>query len=259
MNIRLADKKLLIEVATPVLALVAWGIYSTKFPSLYFPPLINILQAFVDGWFSDRIVSDVVPSLIRLTAGYFIGCTGGIFIGVALGMSPTLRTAFDPVVQFLRSIPPPAMLPFGMLVLGVGDLMKISIIAFVCLWPVVLAAIDGVRGADQIQLDTARAYNISQRDVLWRVVLPAASPQIVAGMRISLSLAIILMVISEMVSSTNGVGFFIIQAQSNFAIPEMWSGIILLGIFGYGLNAAFSLFESRILRWHRGARAIERN
>ena len=86
-------------------------------------------------------------------------------------------------------------------------------------------------------------------------MLPAASPQIFAGMRTSLSLALILMVISEMVASTNGIGYFVLQSQRTFAIPEMWSGILLLGILGYVLNAGFVLIENRVLRWHRGARA----
>jgi ABC-type nitrate/sulfonate/bicarbonate transport system permease component len=86
-------------------------------------------------------------------------------------------------------------------------------------------------------------------------MLPAASPQIFAGMRISLSLALILMVISEMVASTNGIGYFVLQSQRTFAIPEMWSGIFLLGILGYVFNAGFILIERRVLRWHRGARA----
>ena len=86
-------------------------------------------------------------------------------------------------------------------------------------------------------------------------MLPAASPQIFAGMRTSLSLALILMVISEMVASTNGIGFFVLQSQRSFAIPEMWAGILLLGLLGYALNLIFMLVERRVLAWHRGARA----
>jgi ABC-type nitrate/sulfonate/bicarbonate transport system permease component len=206
-----------------------------------------------------RIVTDVLPSLGRLLAGYVIGCLAGTVIGVLLGISSRLRVAFEPIVHFLRSIPPPAMLPFGMLVLGVGDVMKILIIAFICLWPVVLGAIDGIKNADPLQIDTARVYKIPYGDILWRVLLPAAAPQIFAGMRISLALAIILMVISEMVSSTNGVGFFIIQAQSNFAITQMWAGILMLGLFGFCLNVLFNAIEAHVLRWHRGAKDSERN
>jgi ABC-type nitrate/sulfonate/bicarbonate transport system permease component len=98
-------------------------------------------------------------------------------------------------------------------------------------------------------------YGIPRRDRLLRVTLPAASPQIFAGMRLSVSLALILMVISEMVASTNGIGFFVLQSQRSFAIAEMWSGILLLGILGYVLNLLFVLAERKALAWHRGAKA----
>lgn len=132
--------------------------------------------------------------------------------------------------------------------------MKVALIAFVCVWPVLLNTLDGVRGVEPTLRDTARVYGIPPRDRIRHVLLPAASPQIFAGMRTSLSLALILMVISEMVASTNGIGYFVLQSQRTFAIPEMWSGIVLLGLLGYALNAVFVAIERRVLRWHRGAR-----
>jgi ABC-type nitrate/sulfonate/bicarbonate transport system permease component len=244
-----------LEVTVPLVLLVLWGVWSSGSDTYYFPPLTDILSTFADTWLFERVGSDVVPSLERLGAGYGIACVTGVIVGMALGLSPTLRRAADPIVQFLRAIPPPALLPFGILVLGVGASMKIFIIAFVCVWPVLLNAIDGVAGVEPTLRETSRVYRIGRRDTLLRIMLPAAAPQIFAGMRTSLSLAIILMVISEMVASTNGIGYFVLQSQRSFAIEEMWSGIILLGILGYVLNAAFVLVERRVLRWHRGARA----
>jgi ABC-type nitrate/sulfonate/bicarbonate transport system permease component len=118
-----------------------------------------------------------------------------------------------------------------------------------------LNTIDGVAGVEPTLRETAEVYGIGWRDRVLRIILPAAAPQIFAGMRTSLSLALILMVISEMVASTNGIGYFVLQSQRSFAIAEMWSGILLLGILGYVLNALFVVVERRVLRWHRGARA----
>jgi ABC-type nitrate/sulfonate/bicarbonate transport system permease component len=120
---------------------------------------------------------------------------------------------------------------------------------------VLLNTMDGIGGIDHTLLDTARVYQIGARDRILRIMLPAAGPQIFAGLRTSLSLSLILMVISEMVASTNGIGYFVLQSQRTFAIPEMWAGIVLLGILGYVLNLIFLLVERRVLRWHRGARA----
>jgi ABC-type nitrate/sulfonate/bicarbonate transport system permease component len=244
----------LLELLVPMLLLVGWGVWSSGSDTYYFPPLTDILKTFADTWLFERVGSDVVPSLFRLGLGYAIACLVGVGVGLALGSSRTLRRAADPIVQFLRAIPPPALLPFGILVMGVGTSMKVFIIAFVCVWPVLLNTIDGVAGVDPTLKETARVYGIEGRDRIVRIMLPAAGPQIFAGMRTSLSLALILMVISEMVASTNGIGYFVLQSQRSFAIPEMWSGILLLGILGYGLNALFVVVERRVLRWHRGAR-----
>jgi len=177
-----------------------------------------------------------------------------VLVGIPLGLSRTARRAASPIVEFLRAIPPPALLPPAIVVIGVGNAMKVLIIAFVCLWPVLLNTIDGITGIDPTLNDTARVYGVRGADRLRRIVLPAAAPQIFAGMRTSLSLAVILIVISEMVASTYGIGFFVLQSQRSFAIAEMWSGILVLGILGYLLNLLFALAEGRVLAWHRGAR-----
>jgi ABC-type nitrate/sulfonate/bicarbonate transport system permease component len=244
-----------VEIAVPVLVFALIWVWSAGSDVYYYPPLQDVLTTFKDTWLFERFGSDVWPSLRRIAFGYAIAVIVGIAAGTALGSSRTLRRATGPIVEFLRSIPPPALIPFAIVVIGVGDDMKVFIIAFVCLWPVLLNTIDGIDGIDPTLRDIARVYGISGRDKLLRMTLPAASPQIFAGMRLSLSLALILMVISEMVASTNGIGFFVLQSQRSFAIPEMWSGILLLGILGYLFNLVFMVIERRVLAWHRGARA----
>ena len=202
-----------LEIVVSLLALVLWGVLSAGSETYYFPPLTDILSTFADTWLFERVGSDVVPSLLRMGAGFAIAVVVGIGAGLALGLSPRARRATSPIVEFLRAIPPPALLPFAILVIGVGDSMKVFIIGLVCLWPILLNTIDGVTGVDPTLRETARVYAIPARERLLRVVLPTASPQIFAGMRTSLSLALILMVISEMVASTNGIGYFVLQSQ----------------------------------------------
>jgi ABC-type nitrate/sulfonate/bicarbonate transport system permease component len=244
-----------LEVTVPLVLLVLWGVLSAGSKTFYFPPLTDILTTFKDTWLFKRMGSDVVPSLERMFGGFAIAVLLGVVGGLLLGLSHRARRAAAPIVEFLRAIPPPALLPFAILVIGVGASMKVFIIAFVCVWPILLNTIDGVTSVDPTLRDTTRVYGIPDRDRIWRVMLPAASPQIFAGLRTAVSLALILMVISEMVASTNGIGYFVLQSQRTFAIPEMWSGILLLGILGYVLNGGFVLLERRLLRWHRGARA----
>jgi ABC-type nitrate/sulfonate/bicarbonate transport system permease component len=237
-----------LEVVVPLALLGLWAVWSAGSDTFYYPPLTDILETFNETWVFERVGSDVVPSLLRLAAGYVLAVAIAIGVGVPLGLNATARRAAAPIIEFLRAIPPPALLPLGIVVIGVGNSMKVLIIAFVCLWPVLLNTIDGIRGIDPTLNETARVYGVPRR-----ATLPAAAPQIFAGMRTSLSLAVIMMVISEMVASTNGIGFFVLQSQRSFAIPEMWSGILLLGILGYLLNVLFVLVESRVLAWHREA------
>jgi ABC-type nitrate/sulfonate/bicarbonate transport system permease component len=244
-----------LEITVPILILLIWGVWSANAGSFYFPPLTDVLGKFNDLWLFERVGSDVVPSVVRLTIGYTIAVTFAIAVGIPLGMYRTARQAAAPIVEFLRAVPPPTLIPFGLVVIGVGDVMKVFVITFVCIWPVLLNTIAGITGLDPTLKDTARMYGITGVERLRRVVLPAAAPQIFAGMRTSLALALILMVISEMFASTNGLGFFVLQSQRSFAVPEMWSGILLLGLLGYSLNALFVLAERRILAWHRAAKA----
>jgi ABC-type nitrate/sulfonate/bicarbonate transport system permease component len=242
-----------LEVLVPVALLGLWAVWSAGSDTFYYPPLTEILETFNETWVFERVGSDVVPSLLRLGAGYAIAVVVAVLAGIPLGLNRTARRAASPIVEFLRAIPPPALLPLAIVVVGVGNAMKVLIIAFVCLWPVLLNTIDGIRGIEPTLNDTARVYGVRGLTRLRLITLPAAAPQIFAGMRTSLSLAVILMVISEMVASTNGIGFFVLQSQRSFAIPEMWSGILLLGILGYVLNVLFVVVERRVLAWHRGA------
>jgi ABC-type nitrate/sulfonate/bicarbonate transport system permease component len=243
-----------LEIAVPIACLALWWALSAGSTNFFFPPLRTILDAFRHLWLFDRVGGDVVPSVARLLAGYAIAVIAGVGLGLVLGLHSLARAFADPITHFLRSLPAPAIIPPALVLLGLGSLMKICVIALGAVWPILLNTIDGVRGQDQTPLEMARAYGISGRERLWRIVLPAASPQIFAGLRTSLSIALILMVISEMVASTNGIGNFVLQSQRTFAIPEMWAGILLLGLLGIGLSFALAAVERRVLRWHAGVR-----
>jgi ABC-type nitrate/sulfonate/bicarbonate transport system permease component len=242
----------------PILLFAGWFLLSDGSASFYAPPLRQILLAFADTWTPARLHADVLPSLLRLLAGYALAAVAGVALGLAVGLNRRLRATVEPVLEFFRAIPPPVLVPVIMLFAGIGNGMKVIVIVFGCVWPILLNTVEGVRAVDGVQLDTARAYGISGTARITRVILPAASPQICAGLRQALSIAIILMVISEMFAASNGLGFTIVQFQRSFAIPEMWSGIILLGLLGFALSLLFRLAERRALRWYDGLRAAQR-
>jgi ABC-type nitrate/sulfonate/bicarbonate transport system permease component len=187
--------------------------------------------------------------------GYCLAGVLAIVIGVAIGAYRQLYRLVDPFLQFLRAIPPTAIIPVGILLIGIGDTMKVIVIIFGAFWPVLINAADGARGVTQERLDTARIFGVSGFETLATVIFPSALPGIFAGLRTGLSIAFIMIVVSEMIGSTNGLGYYILQAQRTFAIPEMYGGIVLLAILGYLLNAGFLAVEHKVLAWHHGQTA----
>lgn len=246
--------RLLQALGLPVLLLLGWWAWSASADNLYVPAPPEIAVAFGDEWFSSRVTEDILPSLGRLLAGYALASVVGILIGTAVGLSRGLRAAAEPVLEFFRAIPPPVLVPVIMLVAGLDNLMKVLVIASGCIWPVLLNTVEGVRAVDEVLTDTCRIFRIRGLARLRHLVLRSASPQIVAGMRQALSVGIILMVIGEMFASTSGLGHAIVLFQRGFAIPEMWSGIVLLGLLGFVLSVLFRTAERRVLAWYFGIR-----
>jgi ABC-type nitrate/sulfonate/bicarbonate transport system permease component len=247
------------RVALPVVLVAIWWVVSAYRNSFFWPPLPAIIKAFPDTWTTDRLINDVLPSLARLGLGYLIALVAGVALGVAIGSSRTLRAMAEPVLEFFRAIPPPVLIPLIALFAGyTGWTNKIITIALGCLWPILLNTVEGVRSVDEVLRDTARSYRLGPLDRLWHVVLRGAGPRIVTGARQALSIGVILMVISELFGANRGIGASIVQFQRGFQVPEMWTGIILLGLIGVALSVLFRLVENRTLAWYRGQRQSER-
>ena len=251
--------KVAAEIAVPVAIVLAWEAWARSADSQFWPPPSTIVSQFRDLWLFAQFRSDVVPSLVRILLGFGIGSAIGILLGIPLGLSLWARKFAMPHVEYWRAMPPPALLPISVILLhSIGNLQKVSFIAFFCIFPVLLNTIDGVRSLEPTLVDTARAYGIPVNERIRRIVLPAAFPQISAGMRTSLSLAVIIMVVAEYFSSTSGVGYVLLISKNTFQLGPMWAAILLIGVIGYVLNLAYLLVERRLLAWHRGWRAATR-
>ena len=252
-------RRLGLTLGLPIILLTAWWFASANSTDFFFPPLSEILTALKEEWLGPRLLDDVVPSVLRLLAGYAVAILVAVTLGVLIGTSRTVRATLEPVLEFFRAIPPPVLVPIFMLLFGIGDGMKIIVIAFGCMWPILLNTVEGVRAVDSVLSDTARTYRITGSARLRKLVLPAASPQIYAGLRQGLSVAIILMVISELFAASNGLGFAVVQAQRSFAIPETWAGMLMLGLLGFLLATLFKVVENRQLAWYHGLRRAQRS
>ena len=243
------------EFWLPIALFILWWVLSANSTSFFFPPLSTILEVTRETFDWQGIQEIVLPSLFNFLIGFTLAAIGGIGLGLLLGLWGPARRATAPTVDFLRSVPPPALISVMIILLGFGNLMKVTAIAFASFFPILLNTIDGVRGVDPMQLEMAAAYRLRPRDRIFRITLPAASPQVFAGLRVGLAIALAVMVFSEMFAGRDGLGFFIIFALETYQIPEMFAGIIVIGILGYLVNLVFVFVERRVLGWYRGWRA----
>lgn len=248
--------QVLTPVWLPLLLIAVWWFASAGSTSPFFPPLGDILVETWNQWIVLGGWTNAVVSLRNLLIGYVVGTLTGIIGGSLLWRLRHLRVAMNPIIYFLYVLPAPALLPAMIAIFGIGDARQIALIALGSIWPTLLNTLDGMRGVDSIKFDTARALRLGGWRTYFRLVLPGAAPQIAAGLRASLTVGIVLMVVSEMVAANSGIGFFILQAQAEFAIKKMWTGILVLALIGTVLNYVFVFIERRALRWYYRSRAL---
>lgn len=237
---------------------VIWEIAARVAEVFYFPPLSEVLQRcweilFLTGdgtlGLSEHIADDFLPSIGRLGAGWLIAAIVGVGLGTAIGLIPTVSDMLSPTLEYLRAVPPVALVPIFMLLFGIGVEMRITLIAFSSVWPVLLNTIGAVRGLTPEFRDTARVFGIGSTRQLFRIIIPASLPQIFAGLRVSTALAVIVMVVSEMLAATNGIGFQLIFTMGRFQLTDMWAYILFLGLLGLILNYIVEIAERIALKW----------
>jgi ABC-type nitrate/sulfonate/bicarbonate transport system permease component len=214
----------------------------------YFPPLSEIVITLFRLLGEGELSGHILVTFSRMMAGYFIAAFLGVVLGMAMGSWGFVHRLFEPLVELLRPIPSVAIIPIAILFLGIGSVMKIFVIAYASLWPILLNTIDGVRNVRSLQIDTGKVFGLSNREIVARIKLPNALPFIVSGLRVSLAISLILAITTEIIGGSKGLGFFLVISQRSFRVPEMFAGVIVIALLGYGLNRFFLLLESKFLK-----------
>jgi ABC-type nitrate/sulfonate/bicarbonate transport system permease component len=236
-----------------VVCVLAWQALTAYVDDPYFPTPVEIARTMYELFRTDVLVGDILPSVARLLAGWAIGGVLGIVLGILLGRSRNGLDYAGGVIDFGRALPAPALLPVFLVLFKIGTPVQLATIVFGVVWPVLLNTVQGARSVTEIQVDTARAFGVPPLRRLLFVVLPATLPKIFSGMRIALGLSLVLMVISELVGATNGIGYQFQLASQSFDLTAVWAWITLVGILGNLLNWLFLTVERRALSWHREA------
>lgn len=211
-------------------------------PSVVVSQVVGILR-------SGSFVQPLAQTLYLLAVGYAVGCVLAVALGLLMGRSAFVHGLFEPLVEVLRPLPKPALLPPLILFLGLGDAMKLTVIGLGVFFPVLVNTIQGVRGTDPVMVDAARTFQHTRAATLWKVVLPSAMPMILSGMRVALGIGLVLVVVAEMMAGTGGIGYLIVDMQRSFRIPDMYAWSLILAVLGFLLNEVFVLVERRLIHW----------
>ena len=255
----------------PIALLVLWEILSRLgvFSAVVLPPPSSVAVKWVSGmvpalphdpaqesylsWlFSGEMPHDAVASLARVLTGFCIGAGLAVPVGLLLGTSDRLFSLFNPLLEILRPIPPIAYIPLAIVWFGLGNPPALFLIALGTFFPVLVNTIAGVRQVDSIYIRAARNLGAKPWTMFRRVILPAASPFVLAGMRIGIGTAFIVVIVAEMTAVSDGLGYRILEAREYMWSDKIIGGMLTIGILGLIIDGAMSRLNDHLLRWHRG-------
>lgn len=217
--------------------------------TLFLPAPFDVGRAFARLIASGQLQAHVMASMQRLFAGLAIGASAGVVVGVAAGLTTLTRNIVSPLVAALFPIPKIALLPLFILWFGIGEPSKVATIAFGAFFPMVIATLGGVDAVDRGLIRMAQSFDVPNAAIVRKVVLPAAAPAILSGLRIATSIGIVLIVAAEMIGAKEGLGAFTLSAGNLMAVDELMAGVTTLAAIGVAFAAAIGWAERRLLRW----------
>jgi ABC-type nitrate/sulfonate/bicarbonate transport system permease component len=236
--------------------LVSWSNANVfhRFNPLLFPSLEAIA---LQGWemlTSGELLVDTWASLARIFQGFSIAAFLGVLFGALVGRIRLCEAAIDPIISILRPIPPLAFLPMLVLWFGIGEMSKIAFIAYAAFFPIFTTTVEGIKYVEPVLLRAAASLGASQRDIFKHVVLPAALPSILTGLRLGFSLSCFVIVAAEFIASNSGLGFLINEGRTFFLVPRMLVAAAMVGLLGFTFNVLLKKLEDRVLRWRLDSR-----
>jgi sulfonate transport system permease protein len=237
-----------------LLAVVAlWWLVSEQawVSKVFLPTPAAAFLALSEGLREGELGRQAAQTLLRMVQGWLLACVFGIVLGALIGTSDRMRAYLQPTLEFIRPLPASAVMPLAISLFGLGHFMVLAVVAFGATWPVLLATLHGFASVEPRLREVSAALQLPRRDFIRKLALPGAMPDILAGMRLSLTVALIVAVVGEMIASQPGLGQAVLLAARSFRASDLFAGIALLGAIGFAANALLALLERRFLRWQR--------
>lgn len=219
------------------------------FNPIFLPGPWVVAGALVTLAVKGQLWGHIAATLERVAIGFSTGAVLAIGIGLPSGYFRAVRNIVEPVVELLRPIPPLAMLPLFLVWVGIGETSKVGFITYATFFPMFLTTVHAVGQMDPLLVRAAQSLGARPSQLFFRVILPAALPDMLTGLRLGIALSFFVIVISEFIGAEQGLGFLINDGRSFFLVPQMLGAAVLLGLFGYAGNALVRLAERRLLRW----------
>jgi sulfonate transport system permease protein len=231
--------------------LVAWQLLADAhlISPIFFPSPLHAIEVLQYRALDGSLWVSLTSTALRMVVGWLVASAIGIAVGAAIGSSRLARALLNPTLEFIRPLPASAVIPVAVLFLGLSNAMSLTVIAFGAVWPVLLASVHGFSSVPPELTDVSHVLGFKRHDFIRKVALPSALPDIVAGLRVSLALSLILTVVTEMQSSLPGLGWDIFFAQRSYRSADLYAGLILLALLGFAANHLILFFERRALRW----------
>jgi ABC-type nitrate/sulfonate/bicarbonate transport system permease component len=243
------------DLAASLLLLAAllalwWAASHGRWLSPVFLPTPEATAAsLAEGWRRGELAAFTRATVERMLLGFGLACAAGVALGTLVGLSASARAWTGPTLEFIRPLPASAVLPLAIAIFGLSDRMVLVVVAFGAMWPVLLATVHGLASVHARLHEVARGLELPAAAFVAKIGLPNALPDILAAMRLSLTVALIVSVVGEMIASQPGLGQAILLAARSFRASDLFAGIALLGAIGLASNALLALGERRALRW----------
>lgn len=238
-----------------VLAVAGWQWIANHgyVSKVFLPGPDRAWAALMRDYASGKLFAEVGETMLRMGLGWLVASVFGIALGAVIGISPLARTWIAPSLELIRPLPASAIAPVAIVFLGMTDNMILLLIAFGSIWPMLLTTIHGFSNVHPRLDEVARVLKLNRFERIYKIALPAAMPDILGGLRLGLTIALILAVVGEMITVQGGLGSRILLAARAFRAPDIFAGVIMLGLIGLVTNVALTALERRLLRWQPGA------
>ena len=232
-----------------LIAIAEWGTRTGWISALTLPKPMDVVETFEQLYASGLLFKHLGPSLARLIVGAAIGVSIGISVGILIGLFSYIRSGLVPVIAAIFPIPKIALLPLFVIWFGIGEGSKYALIAFGTFTPTVVATYGAVDNVDRTLIRMGQSFGLSWFSIVRKIVLPGAMPGILSGLRISLAIAIILLVAAEMLGAEYGIGAYILEAGSLYDLERLFAGVVILSLLGVIVSALIGFIERRLLGW----------